>query len=77
MTEKAPNHRVQGVDSHSGLKNLTRVTESQIKRTGANSAPTTSKPTDFTPPGQSPGSGLSKSPRGQSAADPGADNKAD
>lgn len=53
---------VQGVDSPEGLRNLTRVTESQIKRTGSNPEPQTAKPVSFSPPGQGPaGSAPAKS----------------
>ena len=43
---------IRGVDSQPDLRTLTRVTESQIKRTGTNPTPQTSKPINFSPPGQ-------------------------
>jgi len=55
MTEdNSEGQLVQGVDSPDGLRNLTRVTESQIKRTGSNPEPQTAKPLSFSPPGQGP-----------------------
>ena len=53
MTDDNDNNRtIRGVDSPPNLKTLTRVTESQIKRTGSNPEPLTAKPMNFSPPGQ-------------------------
>lgn len=52
MSNQHSKQSIHGVDPPAGLRNLTRVTESQIKRTGSNPVPATAKPLGFSPPGQ-------------------------
>ena len=66
---------VQGVDSPDGLRNLTRVTESQIKRTGSNPEPQTAKPVNFSPPGQAPAGSAPATPV-QTTSGAGSDDQA-
>jgi hypothetical protein len=75
MTEdKSKTRVVQGVDSPDGLRNLTRVTESQIKRTGSNPEPQTAKPVNFSPPGQGPAASAPATPA-QTTSGAGSDNQ--
>jgi len=52
MSDEQSNREIRGVDRPADLKNLTRVSESQVKRTGSNPEPATAKPLNFSPPGQ-------------------------
>jgi hypothetical protein len=67
---------VRGVDSPDGLRNLTRVTESQLKKTGSNPEPQTVKPVNFSPPGQGPAAPSPSKP-GQTPSESGSDGSAD
>jgi len=58
MSDEQSNREIRGVDIPADLKTLTRVSESQVKRTGSNPEPATAKPLNFSPPGQAaPASG--------------------
>jgi hypothetical protein len=52
MSNDQSNRDIRGVDRPADLKTLTRVSESQVKRTGSNPEPATAKPLNFAPPGQ-------------------------
>jgi len=65
---------IRGVDSQPDLRTLTRVTESQIKRTGTNPTPQTSKPINFSPPGQGQPTAPAPAPAAKPSSGSGSDD---
>lgn len=76
MSEDANNAGIiRGVDSQPDLRTLTRVTESQIKRTGTNPTPQTSKPINFSPPGQGQPTAPAPAPAAKPSSGSGSDDQ--